>query len=961
MDPVEDAPTRAALAALALRKAAAQGQPDGIEPLEVRVALHVEQFTLARVSGRATLGQEAKHAARAVLKDLLERAGPDEILIAGPAAPFFDRRFELVPAGAAGLGERPVYRLAGVERTGRRLGGRRAQFVGRQHELELLQKRFKSALLGHGQLVGIAGDAGIGKSRLLFEFRQSLTGQPVRYHEGYCFSYGSTAPYLPVLDLVRGAFAIVETDTQATTVAKVRSGLEAVGLDPATSASHLLQLLGLKDGSDRPPALKPEEIKAQTFEILRQVILRQSSETPLVIVVEDLHWIDTTSEDYLASLADAIVAARILLVATYRPGYRAAWIAKSYATQMALQPLAPAESLAVVRSVLQVEEVPPPLAEVILDKAQGNPFFLEELARSAREEGGTPEAVTLSGGIEEVLQGRIDRLSPEDRRLIQSAAVIGRTVAFPLLRAVVALPDDALRDGLARLRASEFLFEASAGAEPEYTFKHSLTHEVAYASLLEEQRRLLHGQIVAAIEELYRDRLDEQIERLADHAARAGVWGKAVTYLQRAGVKASAASASREAMSHLTKGLEIVGNLPETSERQQSELDLLIALGPVQINMRGPRTPEVGHTYSRALELCSQLPESPQHFAALWGSWRISQHFETKLERADRLLALAERLGNPGLRLQAHHCLWASLFHLGQHEACCEHVDQAVRIYDSGDYRSHGSIYGGHDPKVCGISEKAYALWLLGYPDQSVAASREAMAWARRLAHAGTLVHALNMSLLLHCYRRDLHTVRARAEELIQYSESQGFPVHTAMGTVFLGWALSGFGQTEMGIAYMQKGFERQEAAGSREDFPVLFTVLAAAYATAGDARRGLDLLDRALTETNDNGLRYWTAELHRGRGEALLALSAEHEAEAYGEFQRALEVARQQRATSLELRAAMSLARLDRTRGKTEEAYRRLAPIYNRFGEGFDTVDLVAARAMLSDLSAPRPAGGLA
>jgi len=961
MEPVEDAPTLAALAALAIVRAASRGQPGGGPPFTVTVALHVEPFVLARVSGKATLGEESKRAAWAVLDELTELAEPDTILIAGPAALFFDRRFELIPSGRAGLGSASVYRLGGFERTGRRLGGRRARFVGRQQELALLGNRLESARRGQGHVVGIVGDAGIGKSRLLFEFRQGLGGPSVRYHEGYCFSYGTTVPYLPVLDLVRAALAISEADSPETAAAKVRNGLESAGLHPARSAPYLLQLLGLKNGPDLLSAVTPADIKARTFEIVRQVTLRQSRQTPLIVVVEDLQWIDTTSDEYLASLAEATIGARILFVVTYRPGYRPAWIAKSYATQMALQPLAPAESLAVLQSVLEVAEVPEPLAEVILDKAQGNPFFLEELARSAREGGGASEALAVSGTIEEVLLGRIERLSAEDKRLVQSAAVIGRTVPFALLRAVAALPDDILRQGLARLRAAEFIYETGGGTEPEYTFKHALTHEVAYASLFEDQRRRLHGEIVEAIEDLYRDRIDEQIERLADHAARAGLWAKALACLQRAGTKASTASANREATSHLTRGLEIVGRLPQTADRSRHELDLLIALGPLQIIMRGPRTPEVAATYARALDLCSTLPETPQHFAALWGSWRFAEHFETKLERADQLLALARRLGDPGLLLQAHHCQWASLFHLGQHEACCEHVEQAVRLYDAGDYRAHGSIYGGHDPKVCGISERAYALWLLGFPAAALAASDEAMAWARRLAHAGSLVHALNMSLLLHCYRRDAHTVHTRAEELIGYADEHGFAVHKAMGTVFLGWAVAALGQIETGISYMQQGFEQQRASGTREDFPVLFSLLAAAYSDAGQPQRGLDVLDQTLTETSRNGLRYWTAELHRGRGELLIALSAEHEAEASIELRRALEVAREQRALSLELRAAVSLARLEQKQGRAQQAYERLASIYGRFREGFDTVDLAMARTVLAELSESAPADGRA
>jgi predicted ATPase len=406
--------------------------------------------------------------------------------------------------------------------------------------------------------------------------------------------------------------------------------------------------------------------------------------------------------------------------------------------------------------------------------------------------------------------------------------------------------------------------------------------------------------------------------------------------------------------------LDLVATLPESVEHRRQEVDLLLALGPVLMNTKGPQTSEVAQVYARALELCSTLPDSPQHFAAMWGSWRLEAghaNFERGLEIAQKLLKLANRLADPGLSLQAHHCLWASLFHLGRHDECLEHVSEGVRLYDAGNYRAHVAVYGGHDPKVCGTGERAFSLWLLGFPDQALAASREAMVWARRLAHAGSLVHALDMSLLLHRYRRDAQTVQGRADELIQYSDAHGFSAHRAKGTVFLGWALAELGESDRGIELMKQGIDALKAMATGEDFPILWEMLAGAWVKAGQPGPALEVLAEAFAETQRSGLCYWTAELHRRRGEALLAASPVQMGEAETDFRRALGVAHEQKVRSLELRAAVSLAALERRRGRTAAAREALAPVYEWFREGFDTVDLHEARTLLDQLGAsPEP-----
>ena len=609
-----------------------------------------------------------------------------------------------------------------------------------------------------------------------------------------------------------------------------------------------------------------------------------------------------------------------------------------------------------------------PLKRLLIERTEGNPFFLEESVRTLVEtQGPGRRARGLSPG-----QGAPDasRSRPRCRRSWPRASTgcrprtsgcsrpppsSARTCRSPLLQAIAELPEEALRRGLAHLQAAEFLYETSLFPELEYTFKHALTHEVAYGSLLQERKKILHERVVQAIERLYPDRLPEQVERLAVHAAAAGLHDKAVHYRHLAGIRASERSANIEAIAHLITGLEVLSLVEDSPERRQQELALRIALGPVLITARGPGSAEVAENYTKARELCAQLPESFLHFAALWGSWRFSENFRTKRDVAYSLSAVAERLGDPGLRLQAHHCLWATLFNLGQHDACCEHAAKALPLYDEGDFQTHSLSYAGHDPKVCALGERALSLWLLGFPERSLGAIREAMAWAQTLAHAGTTAHGMDYRLMVHRYRRDVPVVRRYAEEMMAFGERHDLPVQRAKAKVFLGWAIAEEGELERGLALMREGLEVQKAIDTREDFPVFFEMLAGAYARCGRRDLAQDLLAEILEETERTDIRYWTPELYRVRGEVLLSMTPIGEDESEGWFNRAVDLAREQQVKSLELRAAISLARLELRRGRPDRAQALLAPVYAWFHEGFDTVDLIEAKRLLDELQPAR------
>jgi predicted ATPase len=529
---------------MAILKAAERSRREDGGDIGVRMGVHAAMVLLG-ISGSVTeLDMDERRDLWPLLDELVEHAPLDGITVSATAAGLLTRRFELAP-GPGTAGRLPTRLLVGRERTGLGLGGGLVAFVGRRHELELLESRLQAAMRGQTQVVGVGGEAGIGKSRLIYEFRQTVADRGVDYVEAHCLSYGGAVPYLPVIDLIRTGCRLADTDTPEVTGEKIRATLDELGLDGRDLAPALLHVLGVKAGG-RLDVVGDEALKTRVFEILRQLLRRRSRRRPQVLVLEDLHWIDATSEEFFESLVDGLSGAPLLLIATYRPGYRPRWIEKSYATQVALQPLEPDEARRVVRAVLGEAPVPEAVVDLILAKADGNAFFLEELALAVREPADPAAPVVVPDTVQDVLQARIDRLPADDRRLLTSAAVAGKNFPLAIVQAIADLPDDQVRRGLGRLEAGEFVHETGLGAGVEYTFKHALTQEVAYGSLLPHERTRLHAKTVEALERLLADRGGEQAEVLAYHALRGEVWDKAVDYLREAGEKAFARAALRE-------------------------------------------------------------------------------------------------------------------------------------------------------------------------------------------------------------------------------------------------------------------------------------------------------------------------------------------------------------------------------------------------------------------------------
>jgi len=654
--PIEDAPVHAAHAALAIQKAFDRARRGEGHESKTRSVLHVGQFLVGQVGGGVQIDVAAKREALTDLEALEAAAEPDTITVSGAAEPFLTRRFDLVPLQAVVGSSGMAYRLTGRGATHPRVARRTGPFMGSRQYVDLLRTLLASVSSGRGQFVGIVGEAGIGKSRLLLEFRRSLVGMRVTDLEGRCFSYGTAVPYLPLIEMLRKEFGINATHGPATIAERVRAGLEMLEMAPAEWMPFFLQLLGIRDEDDRLATLSPEAIKARTVEGIRQMLVRGSRRRPLLIVLEDLHWIDRTSEECVAALVEELSGSPILFVATYRPGYRPAWMARSYATQFAIQPLSSDDSLSVVRTVLQVDQVPEPLVRQILDKAEGNPFFLEELSRAVGEHGSP--TLTIPDTIQEVLLTRIRRLPEPTKEILQTASVLGREVSRDLLATIWDQPGIALEPHLTDLMRLEFLYQQTESVEPAYVFKHALTQEVAYESLAAPRRQALHAAAGAALERRHAGHLEDAYEQLAYHFARTDQAERAAHYLVRFARKATALYAHQEAVRALREARAHVQKLP-AADRARRRLEIvlweatsLFPLGRIQEVL------ELLLPERDALEGLKDPTLAGDYHFMLGRAYSFLADHQRATEHGQRAIEEADRSGNDALRGKAY-CLLA--------------------------------------------------------------------------------------------------------------------------------------------------------------------------------------------------------------------------------------------------------------------------------------------------------------
>jgi DNA-binding NtrC family response regulator/predicted ATPase len=966
LESVEDAPRRAAHAAVAIQIEARRTRAETGRGPDVAIGLHVMLALIGQVGALVAIDAESTRAQWPVLDGLLQAREPGETVVSGAAAPFLERRFELERLDAED-GHEPVYRLTGQERKGLGLWGAVSRFVGRREELDVLRKKSALAKDGEGQLVAVVGAAGVGKSRLIYEFTSAQRLAGWRVLEATALSHGAAMSYLPLAGLFKGYFKIEDRDDARDIREKVAGKLLTLdrALEPAVPG--LLALLDVAVDDRWWQSLDPPQRRKRTLEAVRRLFLREAQVQPLLLVFEDLHWIDAETYALVDSLADSLAGAALLLLVNYRSGHQHAWGDRERHTFLELDPLSAEGAEELLEALLGQDASLVPLKDLLVKRTGRNPLFMEESvrtlveARVLRGERGTyhlvqpVETIQVPATVETILAARVDRLPDEERRLLEIAAVIGMNVPFSLLHAIAEDSEQALRERLDRLQEGEFVYETHTAPDLVYSFVHALTHEVAYTSVLPDRRKRFHARIVDAIEALHGDRLNEQVEQLAHHAVRGEVWGKAATYFRQAGERALARSANVDAVGYLTGALDVLRAFPEGPDRAREELVLQLSLGPAAQATKGFASPDVEQIYRRARQLASEFGDPGQLFQAIWGQWMFAAvrgPLSAAREFGEQLLELAARERDRALLLQAHHALWPCLLWAPELEAAKAHLEQGMALYDREQHHRHAFIYGGHDPGVCCHMFAGLTFSILGQFDVAVRHVLDAQALANELAHPHSQALALQWTCQVQQLRGDAAAVLAVARELAALSTEHGFRQRLAAAHIFQGWARVAQGDAD-GAVELRRGLEGLHAIGDKLLLPYFLCLLAAVSLKVGQIDGGLATVAQALSFVDVSGDHIWDAELHRLRGEALL-VGPQVPLEAEASLRRAIEIARRQGAKSWELRAVTSLGRWLETDGRAEEARALLQGCCRGFTEGFDTADWRDAQDLLSHLSSP-------
>jgi tetratricopeptide (TPR) repeat protein len=794
-------------------------------PVQIRVGLHSGAVVVRAIDSSlhmdyTAVGQTTHLAAR-----MEQIAKPGSVLTTGETlrlAEGFVQVKALGPVTIKGLVDPvEVFELVGAGSTRTRLQAFAARgltrFVGRQAECEALHQALARAGSSHGQVVAVIGEPGVGKSRLVYEFIRSHHTQDWLVLESSSVSYGKATAYLPVRDLLEAYFQLDDRDDGRKIREKLTGKLLTLDATLGPTLPAFLALLDVPVEDRRWQDLDPTQRRQRTLEAIKGLLLRESQVQPLLLVFENLHWIDTETEAVLDSLIDSLPTARLLLLVNYRPEYQHGWGNKTHYTQLRLDPLPTASAEDLLQALLGDDLSLVPLKRLLIERTEGNPFFLEESVRALVETGvlvGEPGAYRLAKSLESmqvpatvhaVLAARIDRLLPEEKRLLQTAAVIGTEVPFALLQAIVELSEEEMRRGLGHLQAAEFLYETSLFPELEYTFKHALTHEVAYGGLLQERRRALHASIVEASERLYTDRLPEQAERLAQHAFRGEVWDKAVAYCRQAGTRALARSAFREVVACCEQALEALRHLPESRATQEQAIDLrfdlrsaLSELGEIRqaLDYLGEAAtlaetlddqPRLGRVSSY---MCRYLREMGDHDGAV--------------ESGQHALSVAETLGDVALQVTARHFLGVAYYVLGDHR------------------RAMGLLRSNVESLTGDLLREFFGLTSL-----PAVISR---AWlVRCLAELGAFPEGT-----------------AHAEEVIRVAEAVDHPqslIVTYRGVAFLSLRQRDFSRA---ILVLERGLDLCRVYNMRLEFPETAAALGCAYACAGRVAEALLLLEEA-------------------------------------------------------------------------------------------------------------------
>jgi class 3 adenylate cyclase/predicted ATPase len=966
---------RAGLGILAAMGDLNQGlqQAKGVQ-LAIRVGIHTGLVVIGEMGGPGRQEQLALGEVPNIASRIQGLAEPNTIMVSMDTYRLIQGYFECQACGAQALRgvAEPVHVYRVLQDSGARGRLDVAQtrgltpLVGRESEVALLVERWEQAKSGHGHVVLLSGDGGIGKSRLVQVLKDHVADEPhVRWECRSVPYYQNTALY-PVTDLLQRLLQFQAEDTPDQKLTKLEQALSQYRLPLEDTVPLFAPLLALPLPENRYHSLNlsPQRQRQKTLETIIAILQEEAERHPVLFIVEDLHWTDPTTLELLNLVVEQVPTTSMLTVLTCRPTFQPAWHHRSYITEMTLNHLSRAQVEQLVTGMTDGKTLPAAVLQQIIAKTDGVPLFVEEMTKAILESGqlktldghyeliGSFSTFAIPATLQDSLMARLDRLMT-GKVIAQLGATIGRQFSYALLQAVAQLNARTLHEELHRLVEAELLHQRGLPPQATYTFKHALIRDAAYESLLKSTRQHYHQRIAQVLEAQFPETAETQPELVAHHYTEAGLTEQAVSYWHKAGQRASERLAHVEAISHLRQGLALLQTLLETPQRRQREVDMLITLGASLIAVKGFAAPEVGEIYTSARQLCAHLEDPYQLFPVLRGLWQyyhVRINFRTAHALGEQLLGLAQQAQDAAMLVAAHAAVGRTLFYLGEIAVSYTHFTQGMALYDPSQHRASAFLYGENAGVLC-HSFAASALWLLGYPDQALARSHETVTLAQQIAHPFSLSFALCCAAIFHQLRREERAAQEHAEAAISLAKEQGFPYLMAIGSLLRGWALVQQGQAKEGIEQLHQGGRAYRATGAELLRSYYLMLLAKAYGTMGQPEAGLTVLAEALTHADTTGERRSEPEMYRLKGELLLQQSSDNHLEAQACYRHALDLARNQQAKSLELRTARSLSKLWQQQGKHQEAHDLLAPVYHWFTEGFDTADLQEAKALLEAL----------
>jgi class 3 adenylate cyclase/predicted ATPase len=841
--------------------------------------------------------------------------------------------------------------------------------IGRGEEIELLLRRWERGKAGEGQVVLLSGEAGIGKSRLTAALLESLETEPHGRLRYFCSPQHTNSALYPIISQIERAAGLVHGNTPQAKLDKLDAMLAqtSTSIEDATLFAEMLSLAN--DGRHPALELTPEQRRQRTLDALILQMQTRTRSSPVLMIFEDAQWIDPTSLEVLGRIVDRIATLRVLLIVTYRPEFDPPWIRRPHVTALTLNRLAQREVGVMIDRLVGNKVLPASIRQDIIERTDGIPLFVEEMTKAVLEAGseGAAEqaaaavpfpALPVPASLHASLMARLDRLGAA-KGVAQIGAAIGREFSHALLAAVVRQPEADLESAIGGLIAAGLLFRQGVPPHATYLFKHALVQDAAYGTLLREPRRALHARIAETLESQFADIAARQPELLARHCTEAGLIEKAAALWGKAGQRSLERSALVEATEQLTRALAQIAALPDTPALRREQIELQVALITPLMHVKGYAAPETKAAAERArllIEQAEALGEPPEDplllFSVLYSFWTasfVAFNGEALRELAGQFLTLAEKR-SATVPIMIGHRIMGSLLHTGAFVEGRAHLDRAIALYDPAKHRPLATRFG-QDVRVAALSYRSWALWMLGYPDAALVDTTHALEDAREIGQAATLMYALVHALLIHIQCGNYPAANAETDELVALANEKGALFWKALGMSVQGCILALTGKAPDAVQMITSGLTALRSTGSTLWMPLHLSYLARAYAELGQFENAWRCIGESMTAAETTKERWHEAEIHRMAGEiALLSLKPDLvKAAAY--FERALAIARAQQAKSWELRAAMSLARLCRDQGKRQQGRNNLAPILGWFTEGFDTLDLRQARALLDVL----------